>query len=210
MSFSLLERQFQPVSSKRISKTLLLSLAKRAAKYSPSKQRSSLTAGTPETSSTSPTLAAMPVLGTHSTWMGAQRRWKSSSRFTRPMSKSRLKLSQRHQSKQRVPSKTALLVYRLYAPKAFRKAHATMDYSTLRSILKGPTPDLGKTSWWSTTSNMWLPLSRIMRCKSSSSKPTKKITTTSARTRRSIASAIQASAVRESSALAQTVLMRLR
>ena len=192
------------------SKTQRLFWARQAERYFLNKLKFSSTVEIPETSSTYRTLGVTREQGMHSMATARQPLLRSSSRFTKLTSKTTRLNFQNRLSKRRVPSRTALLAYRLYAPKASQRGRAIMDYSTLESILRGPPPGIGKTKWWNTTSSMWLPLSQITRFKSSSSKSAKKITNTNVKMRPSTASAIQAYVDRANSALGATVLMRLK
>ena len=180
------------------------------ARYFLNRRKFSLIEETPETSSTSHTSAVTREQGMHSMATARLLPLKSFSRYTKLTPKNFRFHFQNRLSKRRVPSRTAHLVYKLYAPKASQRGRAIMDYSTLASILRGPSPELGKTSWWSTTSNMWLPLSRIMNCKSLSNKSARKTTNTNAKTRPSTASAIRAYVERANLASEERVLMRLK
>ena len=185
-------------------------LARQAERSFLSRPKSSLTVETPETSSTSRTSAVTREQGMHSMSTVRQPRWKSSLFYTKRTSKSYRSIFLNRLSKRRVPSKMALLAYRLYAPKASQRGRAIMDYSTLESILRGPPPEAGKTSLWNTTSSTWLPLSRTTRCKSLSNKLARKTTNTNAKMRPSTASAIRAYVDRANMASEETVLMRLK
>ena len=184
--------------------------AKLAERFFLSRPKSLLIEETPETSSTCPTSAVTREQGMHSMATVRPQRSRSSLDYMRRMSKSYRSIFLSRLSKRRVPSKMALLVYRLYAHRASQRGRAIMDYSTLGSILRGPPPDLGKTSLWSTTSSMWLPLSRTTRYKYSSSKSAKKTISTSAKMRPSTASVIRAYVDSANMASEATVLMRLK
>ena len=192
------------------SKTLPLFLARQAERSFLSRPKSSLTVETPETSSTCPTSAVTREQGMHSMSTVRRQPSKSSLDYMRRMSKSYRSIFLSRLSKRRVPSKMALLAYKLYAHRASQRGRAIMDYSTLESILRGPPPEAGKTSLWSTTSSTWLPLSRTTKCKSLSNKLARKTTNTNAKMRPSTASAIRAYVDRANMASEETVLMRLK
>ena len=210
MSFSSRKLQRLLATSRPISRMRLLSLARQAGRYSPSKQRSSWTEETPATSSTFRTLAGIRVQGMHSMPTVLRRPLRSFMSSTLQMSKTRRLISQSHRSKRRVPSKMARLVYRRCVRRAFQKAPAIMAYSTLVSILNVPTPVHGKTRWSSTTSNTLLPRYLTMRSNSSSNRRAKRIINTNARTRLSTVSATQDCAVLANSESEHTPLMRLK
>ena len=196
--------------TRRISRMLPRCLVRRVVKFSQSRQKSSWTEETPATFSTFHTLAGIRVQGMHSMPTVLRRPSKSSMHSTLQMSRTRHLIFLSHRNKRRVPSKTARLVYKHCVRKAFRRAPAIMGYSTLGSILREPSPVDGKTKWSSTTSSTLLPRYLTMRSRSSSNRRAKRIINTNARTRLSTVFATPVSAVRASSALELTPLIRLR
>ena len=197
-------------NSKNISKMRQHSSVKRAVRFFLSNPRSWLSEATPETFSTYRTSGATMVRGMHSMPTGPRPRLKSSMRSMRQPSKSCLLLFQKHRSKRRAPSKMVRLAYRLCAPKVFPRAPVIMDFSTLESFLSAHSPQRGKIRWLSTTSSMSHRPYPITKSKYLSNRLERKSTSTSAKMRRSIASATLAYAARANSASEQTVLMRLR
>jgi hypothetical protein len=197
-------------NSKNSSKMRQHSSVKRAVRFFLSNQRFWLSEETPEIFSTYRTSGATMVRGMHSMPTGPQPRLKSSMGYMKRPSKSCRSLFQSRRSKRRVPSKMVRLAYKLCAPKAFPRAPVIMDYSTLESFLSAHTPQRGKTRWSSTTSSMYPLHFQTTKSKSLSSKLARKNISTSAKMRRSTASATQAYVAHGSLVLEQTVLMRLR
>ena len=197
-------------NSKNISKMRQRSSVKRAVRFFLNNPRSWLNEATPETFSTYRTSEVMTGRGMHSMPTGPRPRLKSSMSYTKRPFKSCRSLFQSRQNKRRVPSKMVRLAFKLYVPKVFPRARVIMDYSTLESFLNGRSPQRGKTRWWSTTLNTWLPHCPTTKSKSSLNKWARKNISTSARTLRSTGFATPAYAARANSASEQTVLMRLR